>query len=181
MQPNEKKILIVDDHEFIHDILDKMFTVNGYISVHAFNGKEGVEKVEAENPDLIIMDQMMPVMDGLSATKIIRKKHDANRLPIIFFTAKNDKSTLVEVLNAGANDYITKPFEKEELIARVSAHLRIRTLQGKLEKRTIEFDNANKKINSLNKEILGKNRILRKRVYDLNNLLEVSIKFRVHN
>ncbi|MCK5075276.1 MAG: response regulator transcription factor, partial [Calditrichia bacterium] len=173
----EKKILIVDDHEFIHDILDKMFALNGFDTVHAFNGKEGIEQVNKEDPDLVIMDQMMPVMDGLSATREIRKKYDGNRLPIIFFTAKNDKATLVEVLSAGANDYITKPFEKEELIARVTAHLRIRTLQGNLEKRTIELNEANTEINLLNKKVVNRNKQLRKRIYDLNNLFEVSIKF----
>lgn len=170
-------ILLVDDHQFIHEIVTKILEYNGFSVTHAYDGEEALQSLEKDKPDLIVMDQMMPKMDGITCTKKIRKKYSNLELPILFLTAKADKDTLVEVLNTGADDYITKPFEKEELLARVNAHLRIKNLQEDLMAKTVELDEAGIKIKDLNEQLLTANKKLRKRLYDLHNLFEVSIKF----
>jgi diguanylate cyclase (GGDEF)-like protein len=171
------RILLVDDHQFIHEIVNRILEVDGFHIDHAFDGVEALQRIKENPPDLVIMDQMMPKMDGITCTVKIRKKYSNLEVPIIFLTAKADKDTLVEVLNAGADDYITKPFEKEELLARINAHLRTKKLQQDLIKKTTELDLANSKIKDLNDQLLTANKQLRKRLYDLHNLFEVSIKF----
>lgn len=178
-QENKKKqrILIVDDHQFIHEIVSKFLEFNGFEIAHAFDGQQALEEVNKRRPDLIIMDQMMPVMDGITCTIRIREQYTNLEIPIIFLTAKADKDTLVAVLNAGADDYITKPFEKEELLARINAQLRLRILQNEVQQKARELDEANRKIKDLNDQLMVANKQLRKRVYDLHNLFELSVKF----
>ena len=116
-----KKILIVDDEKPISDIIKFNLTKEGYETVTAFDGREAIEKFEEENPDLIILDLMLPVLDGLEVAKEVRK---TSHIPIIMLSAKDSEFDKVIGLEIGADDYVTKPFSNRELLARVKAHLR---------------------------------------------------------
>lgn len=116
-----KKILVVDDEKPISDIVKFNLTKEGYEVVTAYDGEEALAQVEAENPDLILLDLMLPKMDGLEVARQVRKAHDT---PIIMLTAKDSEIDKVLGLEMGADDYVTKPFSNRELVARVKANLR---------------------------------------------------------
>ncbi len=131
LDPNRKrKILMVDDEDDIRKIVSKYLQTAGYDVVQAINGQNAIEQAYKEKPDLIITDVMMPVMDGIEATKILRSKVETAVIPIIMLTAKQDKESELAGLNVGADDYITKPFDKEKLLARVSMLLRRGSLRN---------------------------------------------------
>ena len=115
------KILVVDDEKAIVDILEFNLKKEGHQVVVAFDGIEGLEKANKENPDLILLDIMMPRLGGIEACQEIRKKYNT---PIIMLTAKAEEVDKVLGLEIGADDYVTKPFGVRELMARVKAHLR---------------------------------------------------------
>ena len=116
-----RKILVVDDEKNIVEIIKFNLKKEGYDVITASNGQEGVEKAFSEQPDLIILDIMMPVMDGYEACRKIREKLDT---PIIMLTARAEEVDKVLGLELGADDYVTKPFGVRELMARVKANLR---------------------------------------------------------
>ncbi|HES9065222.1 TPA: response regulator transcription factor [Streptococcus pyogenes] len=116
-----KKILIVDDEKPISDIIKFNLTKEGYDIVTAFDGREAVTIFEEEKLDLIILDLMLPELDGLEVAKEIRK---TSHVPIIMLSAKDSEFDKVIGLEIGADDYVTKPFSNRELLARVKAHLR---------------------------------------------------------
>ncbi|MGT2958741.1 DNA-binding response regulator [Streptococcus bovimastitidis] len=116
-----KKILIVDDEKPISDIIKFNLTKEGYDIITAFDGREAVAAFEDEKPDLVILDLMLPEMDGLEVAKEIRK---TSHIPIIMLSAKDSEFDKVIGLEIGADDYVTKPFSNRELLARVKAHLR---------------------------------------------------------
>ncbi|MDR0921665.1 MAG: response regulator YycF [Lactobacillales bacterium] len=116
-----KKILVVDDEKPISDIVKFNLTKEGYEVVTAYDGEEALEKVKEEEPDLILLDLMLPKIDGLEVAREVRKTHD---MPIIMVTAKDSEIDKVLGLELGADDYVTKPFSNRELVARVKANLR---------------------------------------------------------
>lgn len=116
-----KKILIVDDEKPISDIIKFNLTKEGYETVTALDGREAIAKFDEENPDLIILDLMLPELDGLEVAKEVRK---TSHIPIIMLSAKDSEFDKVIGLEIGADDYVTKPFSNRELLARVKAHLR---------------------------------------------------------
>lgn len=116
-----KKILVVDDEKPISDIIKFNLEKEGYETVTAFDGEEALEKVKAEEPDLIILDVMLPKLDGLEVVREVRKDYD---MPVIMVTAKETEIDKVLGLELGADDYVTKPFSNRELVARVKANLR---------------------------------------------------------
>ena len=116
-----KKILVVDDEKPISDIIKFNLEKEGYEVVVAYDGEEALEKVESEQPDLIVLDLMLPKIDGLEVAKRVRAKHTT---PIIMVTAKDSELDKVLGLELGADDYVTKPFSNRELVARVKANLR---------------------------------------------------------
>ena len=116
-----RKILIVDDEKNIVDIISFNLKKEGYEVFVAYNGEEAVRKNEEETPDLILLDIMMPKVDGYEACKKIREKYDT---PIIMLTARAEEVDKVLGLEIGADDYVTKPFGVKELMARVKANLR---------------------------------------------------------
>jgi two-component system KDP operon response regulator KdpE len=115
------KILVVDDEPQIRRMLRTTLTSNGYQVADARSGEEGVEKFAEYLPDLVIMDLNMPGMGGLNACREIRIGSD---VPIIVLTVRNAESDKVESLDAGADDYVCKPFGMQELLARIRAALR---------------------------------------------------------
>lgn len=116
-----KKILVVDDEKPISDIVKFNLTKEGYEVFTAFDGEEAVEMVNEIEPDLILLDLMLPKMDGLEVCREVRKNYDT---PIIMVTAKDSEIDKVLGLELGADDYVTKPFSNRELVARVKANLR---------------------------------------------------------
>ena len=121
------RILIVDDDRDICNALRIYLSSENHEIEEAHNGEEALKAMDAYMPDLILMDIMMPGMDGITATSRIREK---SNVPIILLTAKSEDSDKVLGLNIGADDYITKPFHPNELIARVRSHLRRYTQLG---------------------------------------------------
>ena len=116
-----KKILVVDDEKPISDIIKFNMVKEGYEVVTAFNGREALEMFEAERPDILILDLMLPEIDGLEVARTIRK---TSNVPIIVLSAKDSEFDKVIGLEIGADDYMTKPFSNRELQARVKAILR---------------------------------------------------------
>jgi DNA-binding response OmpR family regulator len=115
-------ILVVDDDSYIRELVDTVLRNEGFETVKANDGKDGLTKLEGEKIDLCIVDVMMPKLDGFEFCKSVRKYYE--ELPILMLTAKSDVSQKVHGLGLGADDYLTKPFENAELIARVRALLR---------------------------------------------------------
>ncbi|MDH6363569.1 two-component system response regulator VicR [Enterococcus sp. PF1-24] len=116
-----KKILVVDDEKPISDIVKFNLTKEGYEVHTAYDGEEALAMVEEVVPDLILLDLMLPKIDGLEVAREVRKTHD---MPIIMVTAKDSEIDKVLGLELGADDYVTKPFSNRELVARVKANLR---------------------------------------------------------
>lgn len=125
-----EKILIVDDEPLYLKLLETNLAKDGYEIVSAVNGKLAVELLLNEPVDLVLMDVMMPVMDGFAACQRIRQ---FSSVPIIFLTAKTEETDRIKGLDKGADDYIVKPFSANEMLARVRAHLRRATTNNKTE------------------------------------------------
>ncbi len=117
----EKKVLVVDDERPIVEILKINLQREGYIVFEAFDGEEAVSKAMTVEPDLILLDVMLPKLDGFSVCKKIREK---SSVPILMLTAREEELDKVLGLELGADDYITKPFSIRELMARVKANMR---------------------------------------------------------
>jgi len=126
----EAKLLVVDDEPNILELLATSLRFAGFEVVTAANGREALEKAETENPDLAVLDVMMPDLDGFT---VVRKLRSAGRLfPVLFLTAKDDTEDKVTGLTVGGDDYVTKPFSLDEVVARIRAVLR-RTQQSELD------------------------------------------------
>ncbi len=118
---NSRKVLVVDDEKPISDIIQFNLGKEGYKIIAAYDGEEALQKVKAEQPDLVLLDVMLPRLDGFQVLKKIREN---SQIPVIMLTAKEEEVDKVLGLELGADDYITKPFGMRELIARVKANLR---------------------------------------------------------
>ncbi|MEM1484787.1 response regulator transcription factor [Oscillospiraceae bacterium PP1C4] len=125
-------ILICDDEKDIVSALKIYLSAEGYHTVEAYNGKEALHLIDSTEIHLILMDIMMPELDGITATARIRESYN---IPVILLTAKSEDTDKVLGLNIGADDYITKPFQPLEVIARVKAQLRRYTNLGGMAKR----------------------------------------------
>ena len=118
---NTKKILVVDDDKNICELLNIYLKNEGYNVVFAYDGSDAVNKAKEEKPDIIILDVIIPIINGWEACKLIRQ---FTAVPIIMLTALDTLENKVQGLNIGADDYIVKPFEPVEVLARINAHLR---------------------------------------------------------
>ena len=140
MKPKEQgqpaKILIVDDEQQITRVLRTALSTQGYLLQVAANGADGMVSVHEWKPDLVITDLSMPHMDGVELCKEIRA---VSQVPIIVLSVRNQESMKIEALDAGADDYVTKPFSIQELQARVRAHLRRRSLASEEEPEVISI------------------------------------------
>ena len=131
-----KKILIVEDEANIRELLRLYLEREGYTVLEAENGVEGIKKWKSDKPDMLLLDVMMPVMDGWAVCREIRAESD---VPIIMLTAKGETADRVSGLEMGADDYIVKPLEMPEVIARVRAVFRRMAPDDAPEK--LSFDN----------------------------------------
>ena len=118
----QKTVLIVEDEKNIVDILRFNLQREGYRTVEAYDGADGLDKARKENPDIILLDVMLPKMIGFDVCRALRE--EGNNVPVIILTAREEEVDKVLGLEIGADDYITKPFSMRELIARVKANIR---------------------------------------------------------
>ena len=117
------KILVCDDDKEIVEAIDIYLTQEGYEVLKAYDGEEALNVLKAQKPDLLVLDVMMPKLDGIRATLKIREQ---NNMPIIILSAKSEDADKILGLNVGADDYVTKPFNPLELVARLSMDENIR-------------------------------------------------------
>lgn len=117
----KQKILIIEDDPTIRELLELFVTNNGFSTAFANDGYNGLLQFEKEHPSLVLLDLMMPNLDGIQTCREIRK---ISNVPIIFMSCNKDSRDIVEGLNAGGDDYVTKPFKMEELLARIRSNLR---------------------------------------------------------
>lgn len=121
---SKQTILVVDDETDLLDLIEYNLHKEGFKVLKAENGEEGIKVAKEHRPDLILLDIMMPKMDGLEAVEIMRKDEDLQKTPIIFLTARSDEKTEIDGLNKGGDDYITKPISTTKLVSRIKAALR---------------------------------------------------------
>jgi two-component system cell cycle response regulator len=140
------RILIVDDHEDNVELLRARLESWGYTAEDAMGGEEALAKVEASPPDLILLDVMMPTIDGMEVARRIKGNPNLPFIPIIMQTALDSTEDKVEGLESGADDYITKPIDFPELKARLRSMLRIKRLQEALEERERQLLEANERL-----------------------------------
>jgi DNA-binding response OmpR family regulator len=120
------KILIVDDEPLNVDYLEQELEDRGYETISAVNGQEALEKVAAEAPDLVLLDVMMPVMDGFTVCRILKEHEETRLIPIIIMTALDAVADRIQGIKAGADDFLTKPVHEEELFARIATALKLK-------------------------------------------------------
>ncbi|MCP4691269.1 MAG: hybrid sensor histidine kinase/response regulator [Desulfobacterales bacterium] len=173
---DEKKrlILLVDDNPRNLQVLGNMLKEHGYKLAVAESGAEALEFVRKKRPDLILLDIMMPDMDGFETCASLKKRAESREIPVIFITALTETRDKLKAFEVGGLDYITKPFHHEEVLARVNAHLTIRKLQEDLqeqnrmlneyaellEDRNDQLLSVNEKLDSKNLELKEKNVLL---------------------
>jgi two-component system KDP operon response regulator KdpE len=132
-----KRILVVDDEERIVRFIRLNLEQDGFLVEEAFTGKKAMDRLRETLPDLILLDVMLPDIDGFDVLAMIRENHD---VPIIMLTAKNEEDDRVRGLELGADDYVTKPFSPRELVSRVRAVLRRTSAQRGASSAVIEVD-----------------------------------------
>ena len=124
----QKVILIVDDLEENRTLLERALKSSGYRTVSASSGAAALSLISRQAPDLILLDWMMPQLSGLETLRAIRERYPSSRLPVIMCTAIGEEMSVVAAINAGANDYMTKPISLPILRARMSVHLEQRAV-----------------------------------------------------
>jgi diguanylate cyclase (GGDEF)-like protein len=126
-------ILVVDDTRSNVILLDRLLSDEGYAVIHAYRGNSALDMAQSEHPDLILLDIAMPNMDGYEVCERLKKDHLLKDIPVIFISAFSETEEKVKALSVGGVDYVTKPFQAEEVLARIAIHLKIRSLQKQLE------------------------------------------------
>lgn len=152
LEMSKKKILIIDDEQINLDFFDVMLTRLGFEVIMASDGNEGLEKIRAHSPDLIILDNIMPRLSGWELTKMLKQEDefsDYREIPIIMFSAMDTVKDKIEGFELGIDDYIIKPFNFSEVLARIRAVLRNHELSRQVilrEKRLALTDSLNKSL-----------------------------------
>jgi two-component system alkaline phosphatase synthesis response regulator PhoP len=136
---SKTKILVVDDEPDIVDFIAYNLQKEGYETVTAGNGKEAIHIAKSESPDLILMDIMMPELDGIQACREIKEVHKLRSTPVVFLTAKNEEYTELAGFDAGADDFISKPVKPRILTSRIKAILKRKSTDDQ-PKKPIEFE-----------------------------------------
>jgi CheY-like chemotaxis protein len=143
-------ILIVDDNvnnlTFLFDLLEAF----DYNTTFAKNGQEAIEMVEKTKPDLVLLDLMMPVMDGLECCKVLKSNPNYSDIPIVFITASREEKDLTKAFELGANDYVTKPFNRNELLTRIKHQLTIYQQEKQIKDQNLALELSNQKLEKFN-------------------------------
>jgi PleD family two-component response regulator len=142
-------ILLVDDNADSVHLLSLILTRAGYRVWPAMDGKEALEKAESLFPDLILLDIMMPGLDGYEVCERLKARESTRDIPVVFLSAVGQVQGKVRALEAGGVDYITKPFQSQEVLARVATHLSLRALQRELEVRNAELEQRNAELQEM--------------------------------
>jgi DNA-binding response OmpR family regulator len=142
-------ILIVDDNQTNLDVLFELLKNYGFKVLVAQDGESAIEQIEYIHPDLILLDIMMPGIDGFETCHRLKADQATQDIPIIFMSALSDTVDKVKGFQTGAVDYITKPFQHEEVLSRIQTHLTIRSLQKKLEEKNVELAHLNQNLERL--------------------------------
>ncbi len=156
-----RKILVVDDDRLNVRILSNILKSEGYTLADASSGEEALEVYEAFKPDLVLLDVIMPGINGFEACREIRLRHGDSAAPVIFITAKSESDDIVEGLSAGGIDYLPKPFRAKEALARIRTHLYLKLL----------LEQQKSLVDQLSKANAAKNRFLGMAAHDLRNPL----------
>jgi DNA-binding response OmpR family regulator len=155
MMPMPEKILVIDDEEATVQLISMLLEKRGFETIKAFRAEEGLRKAYRHQPDLVLLDIMMPDMDGWDVCKRLREMSD---VPIVFLSARSDVKDVVKGLEMGADDYVTKPYDNDELVARVRAHLR-RSPRPNMSEELV-FDDGDFRINFMNREVWVRNELV---------------------
>jgi DNA-binding response OmpR family regulator len=153
-------ILIVDDDEDTRAVLRFALSNGGHKVIEASDGEQAMEVCRGQLPEAIVTDVMMPGVDGIQFVKMFRKEFAGHYVPILMLTARSEIEQKVEGLEVGADEYLTKPFNYRELLARVSALIRIKVLTDSLLSRTKELETVNGELSRTQEELLKKEREL---------------------
>jgi class 3 adenylate cyclase/CheY-like chemotaxis protein len=149
------KILVVDDTPKNVKLLADLLTVKGYSVVTAASGREALARLESDEPDLVLLDVVMPEMSGYEVCRKIRENPDAGILPIIMVTALDPAEERIKGLEAGADDFLTKPINQAELLARVKSLLRIKELYDTVQQQAFQLSDLNKNLECRVQEQVG--------------------------
>jgi len=148
-----EKILVIDDEETTVQLISILLERRGYEVIKAYRAEDGLRKAYRSHPDLVLLDIMMPEMDGW---EVCRRRRELSDVPIIFLTARSEIRDVVKGLEMGADDYVVKPYDNDELVARVRAHLRRAPAPSISEE--LVFDGGEFRVNFLNREVRVRNK-----------------------
>lgn len=127
------RILVVDDEDSIRQLLDRVFASHGYTTIHARNGQEALELIAQKGADLVISDVLMPDMDGMELCRQLKSNPETALLPVLLLTSLSNTQDRTHAFESGADEFVSKPFQQRELIARTRGMLRVKFLQDQLE------------------------------------------------
>jgi diguanylate cyclase (GGDEF)-like protein len=149
LQLDHKKILVVDDVPVNVQLLKTYLSAEGYTVLSAGDGNEAIAQVEEHLPDLILLDVMMPEMNGFEVCKILKSNTDTKFIPVIMVTALNELADKIKGIDSGADEFLSKPFHKLELLARVRSLLRQKELHDELQEKVLELETAREELKQL--------------------------------
>ncbi len=146
---HKKTILVVDDVPVNIQLLSTYLSSEGYKVISAKDGQQALDEICKNTPDLVLLDVMMPRINGFEVCKKLKSSEDTKFIPVIMLTALNDLENKIKGMDSGADDFITKPFNRMELLARVRSLLRIKYLHDELQKKIIELQKAKEELRQL--------------------------------
>ncbi|MGC9523127.1 MAG: response regulator [Anaerolineae bacterium] len=150
---SKRTVLIVDDSPMSVELMVHMVTMHGYEAESATSGEQALDLVRSSPPDLILLDIMMPGIDGFEVAERLRADERARDIPIIFISALSDQKSKVRALRSGGVDYVSKPLYVDEVIARVNTHIRLRDVQQRLERQLAEREELIAELDALNEQL----------------------------
>ena len=174
--PKKSSILLVDDTTANLEILVAFFTKQGFAVSVAVDGESALEQLKQDQPDLILLDVMMPGIDGFETCRRLKANKETAEIPVIFMTALSETMDKVKGFSLGAVDYVTKPIQHEEVLARVNTHLTLRSLQRALEGANEQLEQRVAERTSELKSALSEVEQLKSRLHDENIYLQEEIK-----